>query len=557
MKLYLTVSLRMDRSNVRGSYTMLAKDINILITGTVFDRGAIEQLQREGYNIVELPTVESNMVLREHLTDVSVYIMANDEYITEDVVASSEAEKLKLIVFFGVQPETYFEQAAIDLLKNRGIPVEPVGINANAVAEMTVALMFGSVRRLDWLSTEVKSGRWPHYTARELSSMNVGVIGSGRIGTLVVQKLKGIASKIFYYEARGANEALEKETGAQFLPLDNLIGESNIISLHVPLIRGKTEGIISQEQFALMRNKPFIINTARPGLIDEKSLAWALQAGIISGIAIDGWYRAEGKEFEAASKEARDPYNILERPNVIVTPHAGFNTLEANRQTSMQAVDKIKKNLHKSEITIPIDDINLQGNLDIPEGARAIVLFAHGSGSSRFSPRNRFVAKVLRDAGLATLLFDLLTEQEESIDMITAELRFNIGLLADRLAKVTKWITENPSTNNLKIGYFGASTGAAAALIAASINPGTVYAIVSRGGRPDLAGSALPGVDAPTLLIVGSNDLPVIELNEEALREIRVEKKLQIIPGATHLFEEPGALEEVARLAGDWFIAHL
>ncbi|NCO66523.1 MAG: hydrolase [Candidatus Aquicultor secundus] len=212
---------------------------------------------------------------------------------------------------------------------------------------------------------------------------------------------------------------------------------------------------------------------------------------------------------------------------------------------------------NKKELTIPIGTISLKGNLDIPEGARGIVLFAHGSGSSRFSPRNRYVAGVLNDSGLATLLFDLLTEEEERIDMITAELRFDIKLLANRLAQVTDWIINNPSTKDLKVGYFGASTGAAAALIAASLNPDIIYAIVSRGGRPDLAGAALPNVKAPTLLIVGGNDQPVIEMNEDALKQIPAEKQLVIIPGATHLFEEPGALEEVARLAKDWFINYL
>lgn len=210
-----------------------------------------------------------------------------------------------------------------------------------------------------------------------------------------------------------------------------------------------------------------------------------------------------------------------------------------------------------NEVSILIENVSLKGNLDIPEGAKALVIFAHGSGSSRFSPRNRYVAGVLKDSGLATLLFDLLTEQEERVDMVTAEYRFDIGLLANRLAQVTDWAREDPSTKNLKIGYFGASTGAAAALIAASLRPDAVYAIVSRGGRPDLAGPYLPDVKAPTLLIVGGYDEPVIELNEEALRQINAEKKLVIVPGATHLFEEPGTLEEVARLASEWFVEHL
>ncbi len=213
----------------------------------------------------------------------------------------------------------------------------------------------------------------------------------------------------------------------------------------------------------------------------------------------------------------------------------------------------------KQEIEIPIENLSLLGNMVIPQGAQAIVVFAHGSGSSRFSPRNRFVAGVLQDAGLATLLFDLLTEDEERIDMITAEFRFDIDLLTNRLIAVTDRINQSDVTRGLKLGCFGASTGAAAALIAAAERPEIVHAVVSRGGRPDLAVQALSRVKAPTLLIVGGNDEPVIELNKQAMMHIpeTTEKELKIIPGATHLFEEPGKLEEVASLARDWFIRHL
>ncbi len=201
--------------------------------------------------------------------------------------------------------------------------------------------------------------------------------------------------------------------------------------------------------------------------------------------------------------------------------------------------------------------IPLEGDLRIPAGARGIVLFAHGSGSSRFSPRNRFVADVLFQAGLATLLIDLLTAREESIDRVTAALRFNIGLLAERLVDVTDWIARQPETGSLQIGYFGSSTGAAAALIAAARRPERIGAIVSRGGRPDLAGPALSAVRAPTLLIVGGADRQVIQLNKEAMARMTAPTELRIIPGATHLFEEPGALEQVAQLAAEWFVRHL
>lgn len=216
------------------------------------------------------------------------------------------------------------------------------------------------------------------------------------------------------------------------------------------------------------------------------------------------------------------------------------------------------KSKSSNEIQIPIDSITLEGNLTIPEGAKGIVVFAHGSGSSRFSSRNRFVAQELQKEGLGTLLFDLLTAEEERIDMVTAHLRFDIDLLASRLVEVTNWLLSNPDTKNLNIGYFGASTGAAAALIAAKEHADVVKAVVSRGGRPDLAEKALPDVKAPTLLIVGGHDFQVIEMNQWALDRLRAERKeLKIVPGATHLFEEPGTLEEVADLAGEWFKRYL
>ena len=209
-----------------------------------------------------------------------------------------------------------------------------------------------------------------------------------------------------------------------------------------------------------------------------------------------------------------------------------------------------------NEVQIQAGQAALSGNLHIPDGAAALVLFAHGSGSSRHSPRNQFVARTLNNAGLATLLFDLLTPEEESIDARTAELRFNIGLLAERLVHATKWAKQQEQTHDLRIGFFGSSTGGSAALVAAAEIPKDVGAVVSRGGRPDLADEALPKVQAPTLLIVGGNDDVVIELNEQARDRMRCEVKLEIVPGATHLFEEPGALEKVAKLASDWFLLH-
>jgi putative phosphoribosyl transferase len=208
-------------------------------------------------------------------------------------------------------------------------------------------------------------------------------------------------------------------------------------------------------------------------------------------------------------------------------------------------------------VSVPIDSIALEGNLAIPNRPLGIVLFAHGSGSGRHSPRNQLVAKALNDGRIATLLVDLLTEDEEQIDVQTRHLRFDVPLLADRLVGAIDWLETHDATRALPLGLFGASTGAGAALIAAVSRPTRVKAIVSRGGRPDLADQAIPAVVAPTLLIVGGRDDVVIALNQMALDQLRCEKHLQIVPGATHLFEEPGTLERVAALARDWFNMYL
>ena len=205
------------------------------------------------------------------------------------------------------------------------------------------------------------------------------------------------------------------------------------------------------------------------------------------------------------------------------------------------------------QVEIPSGRRRLSGILSVPSGAEGVVAFAHGSGSGRFSPRNQFVARVLQEAGLATLLLDLL-EEEEADDR---EKVFDIELLAERLQSAADWLSQEPETSALRLGYFGASTGAGAALVAAARDPAAVGAVVSRGGRPDLAHAYLSKVQAPTLLIVGGNDDVVIELNEQALRPLRCPKQLVIVPGATHLFEEPGTLEEVARLAKEWFVQYL
>jgi pimeloyl-ACP methyl ester carboxylesterase len=209
-------------------------------------------------------------------------------------------------------------------------------------------------------------------------------------------------------------------------------------------------------------------------------------------------------------------------------------------------------------VEIGLNDAVLHGDLSVPHDAAGLVVFAHGSGSSRHSPRNRFVAEKINKAGLATLLMDLLTDGEERVDAVTAELRFDIGLLARRVAQVVEWAGNQRALSGLPVGLFGSSTGAAAALVAASGLPeGTIAAVVSRGGRPDLAGAALRGVRCPTLLIVGGDDDAVIGLNEEARAKMTSPTELAIVPGATHLFEEPGTLEQVADLAASWFCSHL
>jgi len=220
-------------------------------------------------------------------------------------------------------------------------------------------------------------------------------------------------------------------------------------------------------------------------------------------------------------------------------------------------MDRTKARKDQQEVVIKAGKVALGGFLNIPENAGGIVIFAHGSGSSRHSPRNQYVSAELNKAGLATLLFDLLTTEEEGIDMVTAELRFDIPFLSKRLIAATDWVKQNDAIKDLDIGYFGASTGSAVALIASVERASFVQAVVSRGGRPDLADAYLPRVKAPTLLIVGGEDYVVIDLNKKAFSKITAEKKLEIIPGATHLFEEHGTLEQVASLASDWFRNHL
>jgi dienelactone hydrolase len=212
---------------------------------------------------------------------------------------------------------------------------------------------------------------------------------------------------------------------------------------------------------------------------------------------------------------------------------------------------------HITPVEVPIGAARLSGDLGMPDDASGLVLFAHGSGSSRHSPRNRHVARALERGGLATLLIDLLTPEEGRIDDLTGQYRFDLPLLADRLVTIVDWLAKRPKVGALPIGLFGASTGGGAALIAAAARPRAIAAVVSRGGRPDLAGASLAQVTAPTLLIVGGLDLPVIQLNRAAMSQMHADVHIEIVPGATHLFEEPGALDRVAELTGQWFMRHL
>lgn len=216
-----------------------------------------------------------------------------------------------------------------------------------------------------------------------------------------------------------------------------------------------------------------------------------------------------------------------------------------------------EKELTERKVEIPVGGVVLDGDLIVRKGAEGLAIFVHGSGSSRHSPRNRFVARVIQEARVGTLLFDLLTKAEESSEMESGHLRFDIPFLAGRLNEVSEWIARQPETEKLRVGYFGSSTGGGAALVAAAEDAGRVGAVVSRGGRPDLAAEKLPGVKAPTLLIVGGRDVHVQKLNEEALARLNCEKELRVIPGANHLFEQEGTLEQVAELAADWFARYL
>jgi putative phosphoribosyl transferase len=259
-----------------------------------------------------------------------------------------------------------------------------------------------------------------------------------------------------------------------------------------------------------------------------------------------GDFYAVGQFYESFSQ-------VADEEVIDLLQHAGQTPVSQSQDRAKQGIQYP----HQQDVQIPVGSTILNGTLSIPNETRGLVIFAHGSGSSRHSPRNRYVAEVLQSKGVATLLIDLLTQEEEAVDRLTSRLRFDIALLAKRLIDVTQWSTTQRSVKYLPVGYFGASTGAAAALVAASRLSGHVSAVVSRGGRPDLAWEALGSVRAPTLLIVGGRDDAVVTLNQQALTKLRCSKQLALVAGATHLFEEPGTLERAAQLAAEWFVRYL
>jgi putative phosphoribosyl transferase len=268
------------------------------------------------------------------------------------------------------------------------------------------------------------------------------------------------------------------------------------------------------------------------------------------------WFHAVGQFYDDFSQTTDDEVAALLRLAAATAPAVPETPEGDGRPTPPGDTVRHLAPEHPTddrEVRVPVGDVDLAGHLTVPAGARGVVLFAHGSGSSRHSPRNRYVASVLQDSGLGTLLFDLLTPEEEAHRGNV----FDIDLLARRLVDATAWLHAQPSAQHLPVAYFGASTGAAAALAAAAERPDRVAAVVSRGGRPDLAGAALEQVQAPTLLVVGSRDDMVLELNRRAQRRLRCESRLSVVQGATHLFEEPGTLAQAARLARDWFLTHL
>lgn len=312
----------------------------ILITGDVFDFVAMKYLGTLGHDVITKRSFEDEKDFRKAFEGVSIYVLAGDEFVSLSVLSSPEASNLKVIYFFGAQWETFFSDAAREFITEKGITVIPVASNENAVAEFTLGLILDLIRGISWTSRAMLDHKWLQFGGQEVKGEIVGVIGAGRVGMLVALKLKALGARVIYYN-RSRNERLD-EQGVELVSFEGLLRESDIITLHVPYIPGKTESMIGGEQFSIMKKGAFLINTARPRIVDRKALGKAIIEGNIAGYATDGWY-TEGEEFQKIDSAISDPEHLMERNNVLVTPHMGFNTREANSRVSLMVVEKIKK----------------------------------------------------------------------------------------------------------------------------------------------------------------------------------------------------------------------
>ena len=312
----------------------------ILITGDVFDFVARQYLKSLEFDVITRRSFESENDFRRSLKGVSNYILAGDEYVSLSVISSPEASELKVIYFFGAQWETFFSDDAREFITEKNLTVIPVASNENAVAEFTLGLMLDLIRGISWASKAMFDQEWSQFRGQEIEGKIVGVVGAGRVGILVAKKAKALGTTVKYTN-RSQSDALENE-GIERLEINDLLTESDIVTLHVPYIPGKTESMIGEKQFGMMKKEAFLINTARPQIVNREALEKAIEMGMIAGYAADGWY-TEGNEFQQIDRAIYDPENLMRRSNVLVTPHMGFNTREANSRVSWMIVEEIKK----------------------------------------------------------------------------------------------------------------------------------------------------------------------------------------------------------------------